>query len=1266
MDERTIAKLRLAESFAAIRSAAIECGIEQALTADTREALGPRATPRSLRAADHIASTTGDASLATFLDKAQGLLGPILTASQLRVLRRDLIKHLLRQLPKEEAPKVDLPNDLEGWAREHGVFEALDTKLPYDLPDAPEGWHTARHVHYDATIAKFFTLPIPDLAPHKAALFAWLEDHAARRKEALAEEAASAFATRPLPDDEVAAKLVERLRRARKGVREIVAPRRAADVVVVDAKLTDENPRRFRYEAVEAGAPRWTSTGRKVFIPVSLEPGVDVRPICSQCDVPCEHQLGAIDHLLGVIYQEVGTLSRSALLEAAATPTWKRWIQEFDDAIDGFDDTPDEVRVWWSVSPVEDSVIPLVAHRGKRGTFLKPKRISVDRLLEEHTLEANDEAIALRVQLMKARRQRLKFVEATRLYAKVLMSLIGHPRVTFEGHESQHWRVVEVPVALTAEATEDEDTLTLRAVLGDESFSAEAWTEHVDPHRVGDGPVVRFDPEKREVLITPIDNTLSEFLRRWIDFGTDIPAEARAALMSRLTKVAAHIPVRGSDAIQQIDVAPSLDVFFSMTPLPRDMGVMVEVRVRPLEHGPMLVPGMGTDDLTTSTPDRQIVQTTRDRYAEVEAANAAIERILDAGLEGVTREDFTLHAETLDDALELVRRVRDDDAIHAVWPVREWKRPSVATTSHLSLQVNGHKDWFDVEGSAHIDGRRIQLAVLLDAARHDEKYVRLGEGEFVELEAKLLGRLTALAPLTMSIDERIEMSIAAAQAVEALGREAESYETPDTWAQLLERIDAAAALEPTPPPQLADKLRPYQREGHAWMMRLAAWNAGAVLADDMGLGKTIQTIACLLDRSEEGPALVVAPTSVGFNWARELARFAPELNVISYAGSDRERHLDGLGAKDVVITSYGVVQRDAELLAAVHFGTLVLDEAQAIKNAQTKRSRAVRKLDAAWTVALTGTPVENHPSELWALFAAVFPGLLGSWERFKRDFFDDAGRSDADGVAFASAALAHVVRPFILRRTKQEVATDLPPRSDVTLDVVLSTRERALYDDARLAAIHTIEKEKQDERGSQLHVKVLAALTRLRQLACHPRLVDDDSTVASSKLDRVLTIVRELAAEGRRALIFSQFVKHLALVREALEDEALDYVYLDGSTPAKERARRVDRFQAGDVPLFLISVKAGGTGLNLTAADTVLHLDPWWNPAVEDQATDRAHRIGQTHPVTVYRLVTRDTVEETILELHDDKRGMFAALLDGTNQTARLTTDDLANLIRRA
>ena len=337
----------------------------------------------------------------------------------------------------------------------------------------------------------------------------------------------------------------------------------------------------------------------------------------------------------------------------------------------------------------------------------------------------------------------------------------------------------------------------------------------------------------------------------------------------------------------------------------------------------------------------------------------------------------------------------------------------------------------------------------------------------------------------------------------------------------------------------------------------------------------------------------------------------------------------------------------------------MLDEAQAVKNAQTHRARAARSLRAEFRVALSGTPLENHLGELWSLFATVFPGLLGSWDQFRDRFASPIERGQDPE---ARAALARVIRPFLLRRTKQEVARELPARTEIVVPIALSEQERALYEDARLAAVAELADMK-GLRDEQRRFQVLAALTRLRLLASHPRLHDRSSPVASSKLRRLIELIAELRAEGHRALVFSQFTSHLALVREALTEAGIPALYLDGATPAAQRRRTVQAFQAGEADAFLISLKAGGTGLNLTAADYVFHLDPWWNPAVEDQATDRAHRIGQDRPVTVYRLIARGTIEDKILALHADKRALIAGVLEGTSAAARLTTRDLLALI---
>ncbi|MEZ6187488.1 MAG: SNF2-related protein [Planctomycetota bacterium] len=480
------------------------------------------------------------------------------------------------------------------------------------------------------------------------------------------------------------------------------------------------------------------------------------------------------------------------------------------------------------------------------------------------------------------------------------------------------------------------------------------------------------------------------------------------------------------------------------------------------------------------------------------------------------------------------------------------------------------------------------------------------------------------------------------------------------WEALRARLAQARRVSTRPPRGLKAELRPYQLEGVAWLERLATWGVGACLADDMGLGKTVQAIALLVARKKEGPALVVAPTSVGANWIRELGRFAPGLRALLYRDTERGEVHTELGPGDVVVVSYDLARIDLERLAPVAWGTLVFDEAQQVKNATTKTARALRQLSGGWRLALTGTPVENHLGELWSLFRLISPGVFGGWEAFKRRFAEPIER---DGDATRRAALARVIRPFVLRRTKAEVLRELPGRTDVQLDVELSPRELKLYEQTRLAAALELSTKGTKGKGDA-RFQILAALTKLRQLACHPRLVDASWEHGSAKLDAFLEVLDELRQGEHRALVFSQFTRHLALVREALEARGVSYLYLDGQTPARERQGLVDAFQAGEGEVFLISLKAGGKGLNLTAADYVVHLDPWWNPAVEDQATDRAHRLGQQKPVTVYRLVTQGTVEAQILALHAQKRDLVAGVLDGSDRAGKLSTDELIALIR--
>ena len=467
------------------------------------------------------------------------------------------------------------------------------------------------------------------------------------------------------------------------------------------------------------------------------------------------------------------------------------------------------------------------------------------------------------------------------------------------------------------------------------------------------------------------------------------------------------------------------------------------------------------------------------------------------------------------------------------------------------------------------------------------------------------------------------------------------------------------------PAGLGLELRPYQEEGLAWLQFLREQQLSGILADDMGLGKTAQALAHLLLEKEAGrldrPALIVLPTSLIFNWKNEAARFAPSLSILSLHGAERKARFAEIPDHDVVLTTYPLLWRDAQELTGHRYHLLILDEAQTVKNARSQGAEVVRRIDARHRLCLTGTPLENHLGELWSQFDFLLPGFLGSSNAFARYWRTPI---EKQGDWQRRDLLARRIRPFILRRKKEEVARELPPKTIIVRKVELAGGQRDLYETIRVAMDSLVREEVATKGFGRSQIVILDALLKLRQVCCDPRLVKAAAAQRAkerAKLDLLMTMLPEQVDEGRRILLFSQFTSMLALIEAELKRAGLDYVILTGDT--EDRETPVRRFQAGEVPIFLISLKAGGVGLNLTAADTVIHYDPWWNPAVENQATDRAHRLGQDKPVFVYKLIIAGSIEEKILALQERKAELAAGILSADSRVdLKFGEDDLGAL----
>jgi superfamily II DNA or RNA helicase len=656
-------------------------------------------------------------------------------------------------------------------------------------------------------------------------------------------------------------------------------------------------------------------------------------------------------------------------------------------------------------------------------------------------------------------------------------------------------------------------------------------------------------------------------------------------------------------------------------------------------YGGVSVAFTDSRDAVAQIDERRLFR--RDRAAET----AAAAKVVEAGFQRAPRQA----GEQSDSGRYDITQAKLPGAVRllvgAGWRVEAEGR-LYRQAGRFNLSVTSGVDWFDLQAEVDFDGVSASLPALLRALRRGDNMIVLGDGTFGMVPEEWIKRYGMLGDIGTVEGERIRFRPAQVGLLDALLAAEPQVSVDAVFAKARKELTRFAGVRPAKPPaRFHGRLRPYQEVGLGWLSFLRRFGFGGCLADDMGLGKTVQILAMLAGRPRRsvGPSIVVVPKSLVWNWQQEAGRFAPNLRLVAHVGPDRAMDARALRLKlekaDVLLTTYGLLRKDVAFLREIEMDYVILDEAQAIKNSDSESAKAARLLRGQHRLALSGTPIENHLGELWSLIEFLNPGMLGTASAFANTA--GAKRPDPQTLALLSRAL----RPFILRRTKEEVAPELPKKHEETILCEMEPEQRALYEELRAHYRGSLLGKIAVEGIGRAKIQVFEALLRLRQAACHPGLIDEKRRGESSgKMEVLLARLDEVRREGHKALVFSQFTTFLALVRARLDTAGVTYEYLDGQT--RDRQARVTRFQEDHTcPLFLISLKAGGLGLNLTAADYVFILDPWWNPAVEAQAVDRAHRIGQKKRVFVYRLLCRDTVEEKVAALQHKKRNLTESII---------------------
>ena len=900
-------------------------------------------------------------------------------------------------------------------------------------------------------------------------------------------------------------------------------------------------------------------------------------------------------------------------------------------------------RLLWLMNPDRVEVGVVEQRMTKAGRWSAGRAVSLSKLKDHHAQEGFDYITAEDERVIACIiNEGSEWYDQYKLdQTRALLALVGHSQVAHVNNRELMIELLEAEPELCIEEKKNTYHLSLSHWRSDAGLMIEPISMH----------------QYRVIDFSPTFASIGKILTKK---GLSVPADAKDKVLHVIQHAKRDIQIHVG--IKDLDV-PEIagDPIPCVQILPLKESIRVALWVRPsLSYGVCFNAAEGRENLMTLINEdgedvrmriaRNFASEKRHRAALLKACPMLTQHENEPGVYETEGPEATL------EVLSELQQYASEHPVTIEWPQGQtFKIKQRMLPGSMSMKISSQNNWFEYGGEVKLDeGDVLSMEELLDAMNTQThgRFVRLADGEFLELTHALRKQLVILNTLS----DGNKINALGAHVLSELVDEAESATFDAGWKAHIKKMQAMKQHSPVVPSTLQATLRDYQVDGFHYLSKLTHWGIGACLADDMGLGKTVQTIALLLEHAKFGAALIIAPTSVCFNWMDELKKFAPTLKIYNLHSNQREHAVERAGPLDVIICSYGLLQRNSTLLTDKAWETLVLDEAQAIKNANTQRWKSVMKLKASNRVALSGTPIENHLGELWSIFSFLNPGLLGSLKLFQNKYISPIENGHG---SHQMQALRALVSPYILRRIKSDVLRELPPKTEQVIYIEPTPEETAFYEALRRSA----EKQVAELMEGNNRIAVLAEITKLRQACCDSSLVDASLTLDNSKLNMFIKTVNNLIENGHKVLVFSQYVSFLKLVKARLDAENIVYQYLDGATSPAHRKKAVTAFQGGEGDLFLLSLKAGGSGLNLTAADYVIHLDPWWNPAVEDQASDRAHRIGQERPVTIYRLIMKNTIEQKILDLHQRKRNLASELLSGQGVSGKLSNDDLMHLI---